>query len=498
MSMLNLPFGIPLPGGPVDRPLAIPDMPGFGSPPAEADVPVMPSTVSDDMPAAPPVGMLAELPDMADMPGGMPSMPQYIFSPQVTVTDKGAAVTDSPVAAISGAITDDTAENLVMTCDKDNINGIHVSGGTKYLVKNANINFVGDGANDFEGIGACAQVTDTATLIIEDSILETTGVIRPCTMAGEYSTLIVRNSKLIGNGGVLPPGSPRIPGPGMKEPPAGLGIGGNCRTHLSAGDSHSYFYDSTIYADGWAALSTDACYGDMYLEANNCDIICKNSGYATFCDHGGNVVINNCRLDAELGTIVAGKCRERLDHCTVTASKNLALMMSVFGNTHEVGELTINGGSADSQEELIRIKSQNTYIDFRGTVLRSRNGVIIHSYLNDDPCATKVSPGEILYGIKAVFSDMNIQGDFLHEDPERTMALTFKHTNVSGRIENAIICLDLASTWVATADSHVFITGYGPSGVVDALPGVTIYARSDKRPVGETTLPSGGKLIITA
>lgn len=466
MSQLNLPFGLPMPGGPLDRPVTLPEMPGFGAP---------------HDPDAPPAGMK------------MPA-PTCEFLPQVAVTDDGVAIRSE--AVVLGTPGEKEADGIVMTCQEPCINGFYVNGDNCYTVRNSTIRFEGDGLNDFAGIGAGVQVADNATVTLENTRIETSGVIRPCTFAGDYTTLIVKNCQLIGNGGVVPPGTPPVVGPGMKEPPVGLGIGGNCRTHLSAGDSHAYFYDSLIYADGWAALSTDACFGDMYLEANNCDVVVKNVGYATYSDHGGNVVVNDSRLSATIAAIIAGKCREVMKNCTVKAGKYLAMIHSVFGNPHEVSEFSVAGGTVETDLECILVKSQNAYIDLRGVEMTSKTGCLIHSVLNDDPCATKVAENEDPYGVKACLSDMTLQGDILHEDPQRTMALHFKHTKLTGGIQNAIVCLDAASLWTADKDSKVFITGFGPRGRIDALPGVTITAKSDKLPSGTTVLPSGGKLVV--
>lgn len=317
MAKVYVPYELPTAGGAGYRPNTIPESPGFGGPPEQYPAPELASSP------------LAVLPD------------GFRFEPQVLVSKDGVQIGEK--ADISGTPGAEIAEKVTMTCDAPAVNGFVVKDDCKYAIRNAEINFTGDGVDDFSGYGAGVQAANASTVVLENSKITTAGVIRPCTSATEYSTLIVRNCELDSKGGILDKSAPAKPGAGkaMKEPPAGLGLGGNCRTHLSVGDSHSYFYDSKIYAEGWAALSTDACFGDLYLEANRCDIQVRNIGYASYCDHGANVVLNDCNLKATIGVIIAGKCREFLNRCTVKASDYAAMLHSVFGNTHEISELSV-------------------------------------------------------------------------------------------------------------------------------------------------------------
>ncbi|MBQ9268822.1 MAG: hypothetical protein IJ206_04800 [Oscillospiraceae bacterium] len=472
MAKVYVPYELPTAGGAGYRPATIPEAPGFGGPPTEYPAPGLASSP------------LATLPDW------------FRYDPQVLVTKDGLVLGTS--AEIIGTPTPEAAENVTMKSDKTAINGFVVKDDCTYTIRDTTIDFQGDGVDDFSGYGAGVQAAGESTVVLENTKITTEGVIRPCTSATEYSTLIVRNCELDSKGGVIDRSAANEPGAGkaMKEPPAGLGLGGNCRTHLSVGDSHSYFYDSKIYAEGWAALSTDACFGDLYLEANRCDIQVRDNGYASYCDHGANVVLNDCNLKATIGVIIAGKCREFLNRCTVKAGDYAAMLHSVFGNTHEVSELSVQGGDIKSGKECFLIKSQNVYLDIRGAKLHSDTGVLIRTKFNEDPCRTELPDFEEVYGVKAVLSDMDIEGDILHEDPQRVMALTLKHTKLKGRIENAVIVTDPSTIWTATADSHVTVTAFGPMGKIDALPDVTIYAKSDVLKPSTTDLPSGGKLVV--
>ena len=469
MGKIEIPYGLPDAGGVQNRPEKL-ELPPFGATPGP-----------DGEAAFPPP----------------PPGPDVPFLPAVTIGKDGVVEKQVEEASLSGSFSEGEAKDVSIQCSRPGINGIYIKDGIHYEMEDVEIRFQGDGFNDFDGNGAGIEAAGKTDVVLEDAMVETTGVIRPCTVARDYATLTVRNAVLVGNGGTLKPDEPRRPGPGMRQPPEGLGIGGNCRTHLSMGNSHAYFYDSKIIADGWAALSTDACKGDLYLEANNCEVIVRHSGYATYSDNGAYVVLNSCKMDTEIGAILAGECMAEINHCKVEARDCLAMVHSVMGNTSEVGQLSVTGGNIHTGKECIRVKSQNAYLDLRSAALQSDSGVLLHSIVNPDAFATKVKEGEKVYGIKAVLSDMDLSGDLVHEDTDRTMTVCLKHTSLTGGVQGAILCLDGASIWTADKESQVFLKKDGEEqGQVDALEGVVIHAQSDYLPEGETILPSGGKLAV--
>lgn len=469
MTRVYVPYDLPKAGGVLERPAKMASVTGFEGP---AD------------PSLPPPVFPFPVPDCE-------------FRPQAHIQEGQLMPAKFHDAKISGTITADSTDGVTMSCAEPCINGIFVEKNSSYAIKNTEINLIGDGINDFTGRGAGVQVSDTSTVIMENTRVTTTGVIRPCVHAGDFSTLIVRNCELISHGGKIDPNEPKKIGPGMKEPPAPLGLGGNCRTHLSVGNSHSYFYDSKIYADGWAALSVDGCYGDLYLEANRCDVIVKNIGYGAYADIGSNVVLSECKINASHITILAGNARMTLRNCLAHASHYIAMIHSVMGDTRAISELSISGGKLKSSKECIWIKSSNAYLDLKNADLHSESGCLIHSTINDDRMATQLAPYEEAYGIKAVLSDMALVGDIIHEDSQRIMAVSLNHVKLTGGIQNATIALDLSSIWIADKDSTVTITkSIGFLGTIDALPGVTIRAKSDQIEPGTTTLKSGGILIV--
>jgi hypothetical protein len=125
--------------------------------------------------------------------------------------------------------------------------------------------------------------------------------------------------------------------------------------------------------------------------------------------------------------------------------------------------------------------------------MASESGILLKSAINDDPNATKTK-GEKVYGIRANLRGMDVAGDVVHEDTDRNMYLTLQSTTLKGAIKDAIITLDGASRWTATADSTVTIDGSVNVSQLDAPKGVTINAMAGEE--GTFTLSSGGTLIL--
>ena len=111
--------------------------------------------------------------------------------------------------------------------------------------------------------------------------------------------------------------------------------------------------------------------------------------------------------------------------------------------------------------------------------------------------AAKVNPDEPLYGVKVAFSDTELNGDIIHEDYNRPIALSFFHSRHTGAIQNASLQMDKISTWFATADSCVNMVGEFESGQIDAAVGVTIRMSCAACPGHkEVQLLSGGILVM--
>ena len=397
-------------------------------------------------------------------------------------------------AVFGGDISDRRVEDLKVVAYKGTEGGVYAEGaGTDVTVDGAYISLEGDGSG-IGGPSSGAAAKFGASLTLKDAVINTTGRTRYSTAAEEYSTLRVYNSVIWSHG--IPFGGD-IPAPSalMSTPPPPLEIEGNTRTHCSMSNSMSYFYDSKIICDGWAALSTESSEGYVYLEANDCDIVCTKSGYGAYADPGCHDVFNGCHLDmSNMAAILAGNCDMQFNDCDAVCGTYFALMHCVNGWQEEVGEISIDGGRIAAKKECFIIKSQNALINMNAVDISSEKGILVHTIFNQDPCKTPVNGA--VFGVNVNITDMDIDGDLIHEDPERAMWISMVSSSLKGAIINANLRLDKGSRWFATRDSSVvFISDVDPAQI-NAPSGVTITAQGGE--AGEYDLADGGKLVVKA
>ena len=390
----------------------------------------------------------------------------------------GRASVDNPSVLYGGDVADKEVAGLKVVAYDGREGGIYAEGAaTDVTVDGAYISLAGDG----EGIGGPASGAAAkygAKLTLRDAVITTTGRTKYSTAAEEGSVLKVYDSVIWSHG--IPYGE-HIPAPDalMSTPPPPLEIEGNTRTHCTMSNSQSFFYRSKIICDGWAALSTESSEGYVYLEANDCDIVCTKNGYGAYADPGCHDVFNRCSLEMA-----------RIADC----GSYFALMHCVNGWQEEVGSVKLNGGHIRTKKEAFLIKSHNALIDLTEVDIASEAGVLVHTIVNDDPCATKVT--EPPYGVNVRMAGMTVSGDLLHEDATRDMWVELASTTLTGAIRGANLSMDAGSKWTASADSDVtLLTDVNPAQI-DAPAGVTVTVRGGE--AAEYTLAGGGRLVVEA
>jgi hypothetical protein len=391
-----------------------------------------------------------------------------------------------------GTVSGQNVENIKVVAYNGNEGGVYVEGAASDVtVDGAVISTAGDG----QGIGgpsSAAAVKYNGKLTLKNAVIDTNGRTRYSTAAEEGGVLKVYDSVIYSHG--IPYGDD-IPAPSalMSTPPPPLEIAGNTRTHCSMSNSTSYFYNSTIICDGWAALSTESSEGYVYLEANDCNIICTKSGYGAYSDPGCHDYFNDCNFDmSNMAAILAGHSDMTFTDCDADCGTYFALTHCVNGWEEEVADLTVTGGTIHTKKEAVLVKRHNAMLDFCDVELTSEAGILVHTIVNDDPCATKVTKPP--FGVNVCFTDMDVTGDLIHEDTGRDMWVLLNSTVIRGKIENANVSFDAGSKWIATADSEICLLGETEPAQIDALEGVTVTVHGGEN--AEYTCLSGGKVVV--
>ena len=407
--------------------------------------------------------------------------------------------------SIGGTAPDSAVSGLKIRSDLERLNAIVVHGDawepSEYTVKDSEIELSGYGCSDFSSRGAGALIIGGGTLNLENVNITTRGSGRCATIATERGTLRARNSRFASYGGPLPADYEPVIGPGMMEPPWPLGLGGNCRTHLSMDGSRSFFDHCEFYAAAWGAVSTDSSGGCLYLECNDCKVEVAGNGYGTYADNGCHNAFNRCSF--RTGNVLAIQDGNSSVTCVDSVGKCAKTCFMIHGALKEyvdVSLLEIIGGSYQAGDQVIYAKSASADIYVRGAELKADSGVILRSICNDDQMYYEMAAkGDACYGVQITFEAMELNGSILHEDTDRKMRVSLVDTTVNGAITGGpILALYGTSRWFAAADSAVKLTGTAEPDRFDAPEGTVIRAdRGDSDAVpGEYVLASGGRMII--
>lgn len=329
--------------------------------------------------------------------------------------DSTGVVDDKSVKAVvvGGNVTTDSAVNVNINSDEESFNGIYVAGGT-YNIKGSKIHFIGNGENDFAGLGAGIMATGSdTTLVVDSTDVFTHGAIRPAIIAANGSNLVVKNSKIITENGTLPSDyKPNVQLGLMKSAPWMLGISGNCRaTNVLGSNTTSTYINSSVASEGWGTLSTDDCSNIKLTSINSNIAITGDSGYGAYAIgdavdtfYGSNITTPDYGMIITGGTgIFASSTSQNV----ITANRDLNLGLTSneikslkerqttvksnrFGvMCHGSGNIYVKDGTIfDTGETTFLIKGTNANIDVdgsKGAQLKTKNGVLLQLMDNDDP-----------------------------------------------------------------------------------------------------------------
>jgi hypothetical protein len=383
---------------------------------------------------------------------------------QALYLDKTGVVEAKSVLPAAGnyKLSNGVLTGVKITSRGENFNGIFVAGGT-YTIKDAVIDFTGNGGDDFDGYGAAIMAAgkDT-TLILDGARIKTRGAVRPTVVATRNSNVIVKNSTLQAMNGILPADYvPNVELGKMRAVPWMLGLSGNCRaTNLLGKNTTATYINSSISSESWGVLSADgddetqekvaAGNREQKLIAINSKI--TNTGKVGY----GNYFVASyygCEINvgdyASIGgAIYAASNPETIAKMNaeykfgLTAEELKALpgtgthvTSGRFGAMVQKYVKVMDDTVFDTEKAVFLVKGAAAEINVdgsKGAQLNSRNGIIIQVMENDDPMRINAIYHEPSDPVKAMdfditavnksdvtatFSNITLKGDFYNGFP---------------------------------------------------------------------------------
>lgn len=351
--------------------------------------------------------------------------------------------------------------------------------------------------------GPVVSIGSGASVILDDIEITVDGSQRYAAYVIEDGKLVVKNSTLKSTGAA--------DGDGGEEPASNsaLLIYGMSRTNMSVGSSQTYYLNSSVIAEGWAALSTDSATGsglnlytyNTYAEATNggygiyADTNCRGYLYgsviqsaeigAIIAKNGAIEVLDGSAVDVTTASYLAEGDATTGDGSIITGGRNAVMLhspdmmggglsatdtgiltarKSVFATDEVLMEHAVTDYAEKYGEEIgayikhikgsaILVKSTSTYITLEGTVLKSYSGVLIHTVLNNDSMGNFLAEGDAdnaaVDNVNVIMSNVTETGDILHEDYQRYMYLTLDNADLVGAVVSGTY-----EDWVALWDDY--------------------------------------------
>lgn len=284
----------------------------------------------------------------------------------IVVTDGRAALDEAYIAehglVISyDSLTDAGVDGLVIDTGDMLVSGVSVTGDdSSFTISNADIHL---GVNEETAYVASSTtagsgaLVNSGTLFINDSNIVVDGGANGAE-GGHYAvkasgtgTLVVNNSSMIQTGragaGGLTDNSAE---PGSNN---GLLIAGYARSSMSVGASQTYYYNSYVETEGWAAMSTDSASGsglDFY--SYNSEAYAVSGGYGIYAD---------------------SSCRDWLYATTLRGAEHGAIISNN-------GEVHVYGGASATADDVLKYYPADGALTDAGSLIEAgRNCFYIHS-----------------------------------------------------------------------------------------------------------------------
>ena len=300
--------------------------------------------------------------------------------------DDGRIVPEKSVlpAVVGGTSNDNGATGIAITSHADTLNGVLVTGNSKYVLDAPVIEMVGNGGNDFAGWGAAIMGTGNSDLTINNARIHTKGAVRTAIFVGGHSTVHVNNADIYTESGTLPPDYVETLKIGlMKEVPWQLSLSGNVRTTNLVDHGTVYYNSSHIRSSGWGVLSVDdAAVTRMFVKDSLIETI--NSGYGAYSIGDSIDTFDHTTMNvADYGLIIAGRGSGVFTNGSVVNSRRFGVMQF---DRDGGGSLTVDKGTVfNTRLTTFLFKGRGGRLTIDNATMNPGNGIILHAMIEDNP-----------------------------------------------------------------------------------------------------------------
>ena len=404
-------------------------------------------------------------------PGAPPTYLNFPFRQAIYVDAHGLSYNCSVLRAVQGGVVRNAyAKNISITSTGECFNGIYVTNGGTYTVKNATIRLTGNGRSDFIGYGAAlvANGGSDTKLVVDRSTIINQGVVRTAVVADGGANVIVKNSTIETYAGILPADYEQtIDTTQMRSIPWMLGMNSSTNnvraTNLLGEKTKATYIDSYLYSSGWGVLSTDGCR-EPKLTAINCTIATGPEGYGSYCIGNATEHFLGCMFNVGTyaticrgGTMYYGPSTKSAvaqvnneygigltaGDLAAIAARNTVVNSSRFGVMwHGDGAAYVSGATVFNTKEAVFLdKGQKVTVEVDGSLgarLNPANGTIFQLMDDDDP--GPVPPKMTNTGIYKQPTDpvsKNTDHD-IYNTTDSDAVCTFKNITLKGNFFNGM------------------------------------------------------------
>lgn len=310
---------------------------------------------------------------------------EYTYRVAAHITDNKIVDQTSVLKGIQkGSVGETLADKVEITANDPDFNGIIVDGNSEYKITNAKIDFLGNGSNDFMGMGFGIMAKDQAKVLIEDCDIHTKGVVRGTVYAGDDAELTMRHSTIFAETtDEMPIGYKQHIGLGSAYSNAWvLGTLGTCRASFFTDRATVNIENCICKSQGWGVLSIDM---PQNVRMNVKDSVIYKTGESAYGAFSiGNTIdtFDNCDFsDITYAMIMASNEASGVfkNHTKVNARIGVIVYRNYQGTLDIVDKCVFRTEKAG-----ICIKGSSSYIRIKDSEFYPENGVLLQVMDNDE------------------------------------------------------------------------------------------------------------------